>query len=83
MLDENELAEGKEYFRLGAVSVSQNGRYLAYSVDDNGSERFTARIKDLQTGELLPDTPDTLPPPPIEPTPDDPGGDPGGVPEPA
>lgn len=34
-------------------------------------------------GELLPDTPDTLPPPPIEPTPDDPGGDPGGVPEPA
>ena len=61
MLDENELAEGKEYFRLGAVSVSQNGRYLAYSVDDNGSERFTARIKDLQTGELLPDTiPETL-----------------------
>ena len=34
-------------------------------------------------GELLPDTPDTLPPPPIESTPDDPGGDPGGVPEPA
>ena len=34
-------------------------------------------------GELLPDTPDTLPPPPIEATPDDPGGDPGGVPEPA
>ncbi len=34
-------------------------------------------------GELLPDTPDTLPPPPIEPTPGDPGGDPGGVPEPA
>ncbi|GFZ96391.1 peptidase S9 [Blastomonas marina] len=56
ILDENELAEGKEYFRLGAFSVSQNGRYLAYSFDDNGSERFTARIKDLQTGELLPDT---------------------------
>ena len=34
-------------------------------------------------GELLPDTPDTLPPAPIESTPDDPGGDPGGVPEPA
>ncbi|MEO1922565.1 MAG: S9 family peptidase [Sphingomonadaceae bacterium] len=61
ILDENELAEGKEYFRLGAFSVSQNGRYLAYSFDDNGSERFTARIKDLQTGELLPDTiPETL-----------------------
>ncbi|MXP10742.1 prolyl oligopeptidase family serine peptidase [Altererythrobacter halimionae] len=61
ILDENELAEGKEYFRLGAFSVSQNGRYLAYSFDDNGSERFTARIKDLETGKLLPDTiPETL-----------------------
>jgi hypothetical protein len=32
---------------------------------------------------LLPDAPEPLPPPPIEATPDDPGGDPGGVPEPA
>lgn len=61
ILDENTLAEGKEYFRLGAFSVSKDARYLAYSFDDNGSERFTARIKDLETGELLPDTiPETL-----------------------
>jgi hypothetical protein len=33
--------------------------------------------------ELLPDAPEPLPPAPIEATPDDPGGDPGGVPEPA
>jgi oligopeptidase B len=55
ILDEPALAEGKAYFRLGAVSVSKDGRLLAYSVDDNGSERFTARIKDLTTGEHLPD----------------------------
>src|SRR3569833_3279187 len=55
LLDETALAAGKEYFRLGAASVSQHGRLLAYSVDDNGSERFTVRIKDLETGELLPD----------------------------
>ncbi len=55
ILDENELAEGHEYFRLGAFSVSKNGRYLAYSTDTNGSERFTARFKDLETGEMLPD----------------------------
>lgn len=55
ILDENALAEGKEYFRLGAASVSKNGRYLAYSADDNGSERYTARIKDLTTGELFGD----------------------------
>jgi oligopeptidase B len=61
ILDENELAEGKEYFRLGAFSPSENGRYLAFSYDDDGSERFTARVKDLKTGELLPDTvPGTL-----------------------
>ncbi|QSB45317.1 S9 family peptidase [Tsuneonella flava] len=55
ILDEVALAEGKEYFRLGALSVSSDGRKLAYSVDDNGSERFTARIKDLTTGDLLGD----------------------------
>ena len=55
ILDETALAEGLEYFRLGATSVSKNGRYLAYSTDTNGSERYTVRIKDLQTGELLED----------------------------
>ncbi len=55
LIDENVLAEGLEYFRLGAASISQNGRYLAYSTDTNGSERYTARIKDLTTGEHLPD----------------------------
>lgn len=61
MLDENILAEGKEYFRLGAASVSPDGRLLAYAYDDNGSERFEARIKNLSSGELLPDViPGTL-----------------------
>jgi len=55
ILDEPALAEGKDYFRLGAISTSKDGRLLAYSVDDNGSERFTVRIKDLATGEHLPD----------------------------
>ncbi len=61
ILDEVALAEGCEYFRLGAFSVSMDGKLLAYSVDDNGSERFTARVKNLETGELLADTiPGTL-----------------------
>jgi len=55
ILDENALAEGHEYFRLGALSISRNGRYLAYATDTNGSERYTARIKDLETGALLDD----------------------------
>jgi oligopeptidase B len=55
ILDETELAKGKEYFRLGALSVSSDGKLLAYAIDDNGSERFTARIKNLATGAMLAD----------------------------
>ena len=61
ILDEVALAEGKEYFRLGAMDISPDDRLMAYSIDDNGSERFTVRIRDLTTGEDLPDTiPGTL-----------------------
>ncbi len=55
LLDEPALAEGKEYFRLGAFSVSNDGRLLAYAIDDSGAERFTIRIKDLTTGDDLPE----------------------------
>lgn len=61
ILDEPALAEGHEYFRLGAVSISPCGRYLAFAIDTDGGERFEARIRDLSTGELLPDViPGTL-----------------------
>jgi oligopeptidase B len=61
MLDEVALAQGKEYFRLSDLSVSPDGRIMAYAVDDNGSERFEVRFRDLSTGEALPDTiPGTL-----------------------
>ncbi|MFL0586432.1 S9 family peptidase [Sphingomonas olei] len=56
LLDETALAAGKEYFRLGAFAVSNDGMKLAYAIDDNGSERFTIHVKDLATGALLPDT---------------------------
>jgi oligopeptidase B len=61
ILDEPALAAGKDYFRLGAISISPCARFLAFAVDDNGSERFEARIRDLETGEMLPDViPGTL-----------------------
>ncbi len=55
MLDGNELAEGKPFFSLGGLSVTEDGTLLAYSEDNAGDERFTLRIKNLGTGELLPD----------------------------
>lgn len=55
ILDSNELAEGHDFFSLGGASVSADGRWLAYSTDTVGDERYTLRIKDLETGELLDD----------------------------
>nr|WP_294848527.1 S9 family peptidase [uncultured Sphingomonas sp.] len=49
--DENAEAEGKEYFRLGAYSVSPDGTKLATLVDDDGSERFKLVVRDLATGQ--------------------------------
>jgi len=55
LLDGNALAEGKKYFRTGNFSVSPDHRLLAYSVDFNGDEAYTIRVKDLETGRLLAD----------------------------
>ena len=55
ILDEPALAKEFEYFRLGAVSVSNDGSLLAYSTDTDGSERYRLSVKDLDTGELLAD----------------------------
>lgn len=49
LLDEVSEAEGHDYFRLGALSVSPDGRLLAWTADASGAERFTLRIRDLAT----------------------------------
>jgi oligopeptidase B len=53
VFDEAAEAAGKEYFKLGALQVSPDGRLAATLVDDNGSERFDLRIRDLATGTDL------------------------------
>jgi len=55
LLDSNALAEGQKYFRLGNFAVSPDHRLLAYSTDLEGDETYTIQVKDLSTGELLPD----------------------------
>jgi oligopeptidase B len=55
LLDGNELAAGASFFSLGAFRLSPDERWLAYSTDFSGDERFTLRIKDLRTGATLPD----------------------------
>ncbi|HRK18871.1 MAG TPA: S9 family peptidase [Hyphomicrobiaceae bacterium] len=55
LIDGNREAEGKEYWQLGSSTHSPDHRFLAYAVDDKGSELFTVRIRDLETGRDLPD----------------------------
>ncbi|MGA7416475.1 MAG: S9 family peptidase [Acidimicrobiales bacterium] len=56
MLDENQLATGHDYFALGNLGVSPDHRWLAYSTDTTGAERFTMRFRDLLTGEESPES---------------------------
>ena len=51
LLDENLLAEGHDYFAVGSLAVSPDHRWLAYSTDTTGGERFTMRFVDLETGD--------------------------------
>ena len=53
LLNENSLAEGCEYFRLGALAVSPDGKKLAYSTDTNGSERFILQVIEIASGNAL------------------------------
>ena len=61
LLDANVEAEGHEFFSLGSFEVSNDGTRMLFGVDLDGSERYTIRVRDLATGELLPDEiPDTF-----------------------
>lgn len=56
ILDVNALAEGEKFMSVGALSVSDSGNLMAYTTDNTGFRQYTLHVKDLTTGELLPDT---------------------------
>ncbi len=61
LLDCNDLADGYDFFSLGAFSVSLDESTLAYAIDVVGDERYTIRLRPLGSGEQLPDEiPNTL-----------------------
>lgn len=55
LLDGNAEAAGTDFFSLGALAVSPDGRWLAHAVDTSGDERYDLRFRDLHTGADLPD----------------------------
>ena len=56
MLDENVLAKGRPAFSISGVAVSPDHKLLAYSVDEDGSERNVVKVRNLATGRDLADT---------------------------
>ncbi len=55
MLDGDKEAEGHAFFDLGGATHSPNHRLLAWGADTKGSEYFTVRIRDLDSGADLAD----------------------------
>ncbi len=56
VLDENELAAGQAYFRLGVYRISPDQRRLAYAFDTDGDEKYTLRFRDLASGRDFDET---------------------------
>ena len=55
VLDVNELAKGQKFMSLGAFVPSDDGNLLAYSTDNTGYRQYTLQVKNLKTGELMPE----------------------------
>jgi oligopeptidase B len=56
VLDQNELAKGFKFFNISAFVPSDDGNLLAYSTDTTGYRQYKLQVKDLRTGQLLPET---------------------------
>ncbi|MGD8326133.1 MAG: S9 family peptidase [Sphingomonadales bacterium] len=47
LLDETKRTEGHEFYQLGAIALSPDGKYLAISEDRQGDERFEIRVRPI------------------------------------
>jgi oligopeptidase B len=56
ILDVNVLAEGQPFMSVGTMSVSPDGKLLAYTTDNTGFRQYTLAVKNLETGEMLADS---------------------------
>jgi oligopeptidase B len=56
LLDLNEMAKGKQFMAVGAFEPSDDGTLLAYTTDEIGYRQYTLHVRNLTTGQVLPDT---------------------------
>ena len=55
LINVDQMAQGHEYFQVGGAEHSPDHSLYAWAEDDQGSEYYAIKIKDLATGETLPD----------------------------
>lgn len=56
LLDVNEMAKGHSYFSVTGYNVSPDNKLLAYGVDTVSRRQYTIYIKNLETGQVYPET---------------------------
>lgn len=56
VLDQNEMAKDLKFFSIGAFVPSDDGDLLAFSTDTTGYRQYKLQIKDLRTGQILPES---------------------------
>jgi oligopeptidase B len=55
LLDLNEMAKGQKFMSVGSFVPSDDGNLLAFSTDNTGYRQYTLQVKNLKTGELMPE----------------------------
>lgn len=55
LLDVDEMAKGKAYYSVSGFSMSENGKLIAYGVDELSRRQYTIHIKNVETGEVYQD----------------------------
>lgn len=55
LLDVDAMAEGKAYFAVTGMTISEDNKLLAYGVDEISRREYTIYVKNLETGEVLED----------------------------
>ena len=53
LLDEDALSKGKAFFQVGAAGHSPDHKLYAWAADEQGSEYYAIRVKDLESGQTL------------------------------
>lgn len=53
VLDENAKSVGHDFFKVRAVEISKNDKYVAYAVDYSGAERYDIIVQEISRGSIV------------------------------